>query len=317
MYRLNGMTDSNNNTIVTSVSYNAANQMLGMWYNGTTETRTYNSLNQLTNIVASLYGSTTENLTYNYATGNNNGKLSSMYNAVSGETVTYAYDSLNRLLTASGSGWGESYGFDGFGNLLSKTVTAGSGPSMSIAVNAANNQIQGVYGISYDANGNTLGTASGAGLIYDPENRVNAVYSGAQLLMQYGYDSQNHRIWSWNGSTDVVGNPTNYSLAIYSPSGQKLGTYTIAPIFVSNAQTNWVLTPMLNVTLASGDAYFGSRRLAVMDQLGSAGTYFPWGEIKGSTNPQNTWSYATYWRDSVSGPSTPTTATIPSPTAAS
>ena len=30
--------------------------------------------------------------------GTNNGKISSMYNAVSGETVTYTYDSLNRLL---------------------------------------------------------------------------------------------------------------------------------------------------------------------------------------------------------------------------
>jgi RHS repeat-associated protein len=46
------------------------------------------------------------------------------------------------------------------------------------------------------------------------------------------------------------------------------------------------------------DQYFGSRRLAVLDQVGSAATYFPWGEDKGNTNPQNTWSYATYWRDS-------------------
>ena len=38
-----------------------------------------------------------------------------------------------------------------------------------------------------------------------------------------------------------------------------------------------------------------------MDQLGSAGTYYPWGEAKGSTNPQDAWSYATYWRDSVTG----------------
>lgn len=51
-----------------------------------------------------------ENLTYNYPTGTNNGKVSSMYNAVSGETVTYTYDSLNRLATANGSGWGEQYG---------------------------------------------------------------------------------------------------------------------------------------------------------------------------------------------------------------
>src|SRR5208282_252571 len=47
--------------------------------------------------------------------------------------------------------------------------------------------------------------------------------------------------------------------------------------------------------------YFGWRRLAAMDQLGSAGTYYPWGKAKGTTNPQDTWSYATYWRDSATG----------------
>ena len=55
------------------------------------------------------------------------------------------------------------------------------------------------------------------------------------------------------------------------------------------------------MSLASSDQYFGSRRLAVLDQLGSAGTYYPWGEAKGNTNPQDTWSYATYWRDSLTG----------------
>jgi RHS repeat-associated protein len=45
----------------------------------------------------------------------------------------------------------------------------------------------------------------------------------------------------------------------------------------------------------------------VMDQLGSAGTntspgpsYFPWGEPR-NTNPQDAWSFATYWTDSASG----------------
>jgi hypothetical protein len=27
----------------------------------------------------------------------------------------------------------------------------------------------------------------------------------------------------------------------------------------------------------------------VLDQLGSAGTYYPWGEDKGNTNPQDAW----------------------------
>ncbi len=163
MYRLSGMTDSNRNTIVSGVSYNAANQLLSIDYPTGNETRAYNVLGQLTNLTVQLpsYPYTyPENLTYNYPTGTNNGKVSSMYNAVSGETVTYSYDSLNRLLTANGSGWGDQYGFDGFGNLLSKTVTAGSAPSMSISVNTANNQIQGI-GLGYDANGNTTTNYNG------------------------------------------------------------------------------------------------------------------------------------------------------------
>src|ERR1700722_13939238 len=130
---------------------------------GANEARTYNSLNQLKTLT-----STGENLTYNYPTGTNNGKISSMSNAISGETITYTYDSLNRLLTANGSGWGEQYGFDPFGNLLSKTVPAGLGANLSVTQNSANNQIQGVSGVSYDANGNQS-VPSGGG--YDAENR--------------------------------------------------------------------------------------------------------------------------------------------------
>ena len=283
MYRLSGMTQSST-SIVSNVQYNAANQMQTMNYSGLSESRTYNVLNQLINITAG-----SENLTYNYPTGTNNGKVSSMYNATSGETVTYAYDSLNRLLSASSSaGWGQQYGFDSFGNLLSKTVT-GSGPSLSQAVNAANNQI---VGQTYDNNGNTsYATTAGLtyNLYYDAENRLNMIYYSGQTTAQYGYDAQNHRIWISTGAKDPYGNPT-YLVNFYSPSGQKLATYT----FVYYGST-------LGVTLASSDQYFGARRLAAMDQLGSVGNYFPWGEDKGGTSPQNTWNFATYWRDSVSG----------------
>ena len=117
MYRLSGMTTSSGTPMVNNVSYNAANQMLTMSYPSANETRTYNAAEP---VHQSQRPGTLENLTYNYPTGTNNGKISSMYNAVSGETVTYTYDSLNRLLTANGSGWGEQYGFDGFGNLLSR-----------------------------------------------------------------------------------------------------------------------------------------------------------------------------------------------------
>jgi RHS repeat-associated protein len=284
MYRLSGMTTSGGTTVVNGVSYNAANQLLGMTYNGIGETRGYNVLNQLTSIVAG----GTENLTYTYPAGpNNNGKITSMYNAVSGETVTYTYDSLTRLATAAGSGWGEAYTFDGFGNLTTKHVTAGSGPSLSVSVNPANNQIEGLGG--YDLNGN----AYLANVAYDVENHIYALV-GESPYTSYSYDAQGKRIFLWGGTSDSNGNPTSYSVVAYSPTGQKLGTYLFNP---GTGHTTYIIA----VSVATSDQYFGGRRLAVQDQLGSAGTYFPWGEAKGTTNPQDTWSYATYWRDSATG----------------
>ena len=272
MYRLSGMTQTTTptTTIVSNVSYNAANQLLTMNYPGYEETRSYNTLGQLTNLnVENNLYQPTENLTYNYPTGTNNGKVSSMYNAVSGETIAYAYDSLNRIATAGGSGWGEQYGFDPFGNLTSKTVTSGSGPSLSVSINPANNQLEGVSGYTYDANGNmSLGAGT---LAYDVENRISVAASGASTV-SYAYDSQNRRVWSWPGTKDSLGNVTGYTLNLYSPTGLKLGAYTFAP------GVNGSYDPYMVVTLASSDQYFGSRRLAVLDQLGSAGTYYPWGE---------------------------------------
>ena len=309
MYRLSGMTQSST-TVVNNVSYNAANQLLTMNYPTGDETRAYNSLNQLTSLTVQLpyypY-SYPSNFTYNYPTGTNNGKISSMYNATTGETVSYTYDSLNRLLTAAGSGWGEGYGFDPFGNLLSKTVTSGSGPSLSQTVSTSTNQIQGVYGLTYDANGNPSATFNGGltyNLSYDAENRMTMA-SGNGTYVDYGYDAQNRRLSNWAGAVDGNGNTTNYTVNVYSASGQKLGAYLIAPAFIDNAQTQWKVVPILQVTLSSSDQYFGSRRLAPMDQLGSAvnnsQSYFPWGETKGTSNPQDTWNYATYWQDSFTG----------------
>jgi hypothetical protein len=229
MYRLSGMTDSNHNTIVNNVSYNAASQLLTIGFpqfSAANETRGYNVLNQLVTLSAQNNHGWIEDLTYNYPTNaTNNGKASSMYNAVSGETVTYTYDSLNRLLTANSSGWGQQYGFDSFGNLLSKTITSGSGPSLSQAVHTSNNQI---VGGSYDANGNTTSVVNGGltyNLGYDVENRLAgaSVSSDSEEFVSYAYDTQNRRNWIWPATEDTFGNQINYTVNAYTPGGQKLG----------------------------------------------------------------------------------------------
>lgn len=90
-------------------------QITGNFYN---ETRTHNSRLQLT----SLNGAA-----FTYPTTQNNGKIVS--ESASGETITFQYDSLNRLVKASnGSTWGQGFTYDGYGNLTAKTVTLGSAP---------------------------------------------------------------------------------------------------------------------------------------------------------------------------------------------
>jgi len=70
---------------------------------------------------------------------------------VSGEQITYTYDSLNRLASATGPGWGQSYAYDGFGNLTNQTVTSGTAPSLNVSYDPATNRRTGECA---DANGN-------------------------------------------------------------------------------------------------------------------------------------------------------------------
>jgi YD repeat-containing protein len=86
---------------------------------------------QLTNITSSASSGSQLNMTYNFSATQNNGRIVSSVDAVTGENVSYTYDSLNRLIAAAttnrtGPIWGESYSYDGFGNLTSKVPTKGS-----------------------------------------------------------------------------------------------------------------------------------------------------------------------------------------------
>jgi len=106
-----------------------------------TETRSYNPRLQLTQILTTNYaGATSFNMQHVYSTTQNNGQITQAIDAVSGETIDYAYDSLNRLITAATTGpqWGLSFGYDGFGNRrLTQTVTKGSAPASSLVEHTA------------------------------------------------------------------------------------------------------------------------------------------------------------------------------------
>ena len=249
-----------------------------------TESRTYNARLQLaTQTIAGVM-----NMEYHYSATQNNGRITSSKDWITGEEVTYAYDELQRLISAQTTGpeWGQSYGYDGFGNMTSQTVIRGTAPSLSINVNGANNRISS-GGYSYDDNGN-LTAAPGTTMSYDVENRVT-VTAGEQ----YSYAPDNRRVSKKlaSGAEEIY---------FYGITGQK-----------KSASTLTIDTPGQRIYLTTLHTYdyFASKLVRVdndaiaSDRLGSVRakgslqmSYFPYGQERTTTaNGQE--KFGTYSRD--------------------
>src|SRR5579871_4547031 len=102
-------------------------------------------MTQLTSLIASAAFGSSVNMTYSYPSTNNNGKISSQTDNISGEQVVYTYDAINRLATATATSnaWGQSYSYDGFGNLTDQNVIAGSAPTYHVTPDPATNHLGG------------------------------------------------------------------------------------------------------------------------------------------------------------------------------
>jgi RHS repeat-associated protein len=184
------------------------------------------------------------------------------------------------------SGWNQTFGYDAFGSLVSKTGS--NSPPLSIGTNPANNQ---VVGQNYDANGNQT-SYNGTSLSYDSENHLLSAVG----LTEYLYDSQGKRIWK---GTLSGGSMTAQEVYFYGVDGQKLGTYTLglaysgSTVYLTDSNTNLAV-------------FFGGKRVAVngtafaQDRLGSQGKYYPYGENRNALANDQV-KYATYTRDSATG----------------
>jgi RHS repeat-associated protein len=299
MGRLSSM--ASGGTTIATASYNQADEPTALTYDSFSETRAYDPLMlQLTRITTQQSPSTIMDLSYAYPAGQNNGRISQSTDWVLGETVNYGYDSLNRLMSAqaTNNSWGNSYSYDGFGNLTAKAVTAGSAPNFSASYNAGTNQI---VGGSYDANGNDIS----AGRVYDMENRLAQVTDSGQAYPQWGYDPWGERIveqgYCHAGGADCL------LIHLYSITGQKLATSQASAVpnltQSGNVLYGYQAAPTANV-------YFGGKLIraegvtVATDRLGSvranaSGTqirYFPYGEERTST-PDNTEKFGTYFKD--------------------
>ncbi len=196
----------------TAFTYDPASQVTGFNYgNGVAATFGYSNRLQNTSLKYTSGTTTLFNLSHAFgAAGSNNGQISGVTDNVdNGRSVVYGYDSLNRLSSALTTGstnypqWGLSWNYDRNGNRTAQTVTAGTGPSNSVSVNASTNQIN-TSGYSYDLGGNMTNDASNT-LVYDAENRVTSATNGG-ASGSYVYNAAGLRVEKVSGgaTTDSI-----------------------------------------------------------------------------------------------------------------
>ena len=239
----------------------------------------------------------------------NNGRIVSSADAVTGENVSYTYDSLNRLIaaaTTNGAGpmWSESYSYDEFGNLTAKTGTGGA-PSVTPQVNSSTNQASMSGDNGFDLNGNWLGTGSTQVNTWNVENQLVATGSKDSMNdpLTYTYDPWGKRVLQDEGAAICGPYGTVY---FYSVTGQLLGTFTGADSLNCSGYPRAAIT----------NYYFGNRLLTPVDRLGSVRynattgqsfAYYPWGEERApGTTDSGGFMFGTYWRDGYLGSSSST-----------
>jgi YD repeat-containing protein len=253
-------------------------------------------------------------MTYNYPATQNNGRIASSVDGVAGQTVSYTYDALNRLVGASASpAWAEEYTYDGFGNLTSKTPTVGTAPAMNASYDVNNHQV----GLTYDANGNQSWDAQHAtAYTWNVENKLITETSQAWPgpASFYGYDPWGRRVMQ-----DVNPDPTGQESAGYTGGTWMFYLYDIYGRRIFSTGVTYYPDGTPTTEWGPTDIYFGKKLITVnwncvvTDRLGSVrGTatgdgscggwtpmsYFPYGEEQTST-ADGTEKFATYLRDAA------------------
>ncbi|MFN9892912.1 MAG: hypothetical protein ACK58M_06705, partial [Acidobacteriota bacterium] len=301
--------------LVSGVNYGIAGELLGIsieaqYGRRITETREYNERMQLTRQRATYGlpgqpGTVAMDLRYIFTTPSspiNDGRILQRENVVSGETVTYTYDALQRLEKAetTSAAWGLSWDYDGFGNRWEQRVTKGAAPPNNVSFDLATNRVN-APGYAHDANGNLTAMPGYSNLAYDIDNRLVSAY-GNGSWEQYAYLADNKRVWKQSGSN---WNPDE-QYYLYGVGGERIVTYTVNKQMLNEG--------ILSLTANSYDVYFGGRliwqngKAVLRDRLGSVMArvdyytgierhdYFPYGEERTpSIGDRN--KFGTYHRD--------------------
>ena len=174
---------------------------------GITVTNGYNNRLQPTLISGATPTTTLFSLGYGYGPANqNNGNPSTVVNnliGASGRSQSFTYDALNRISTAQSqatsgaSCWGQSFGYDPWGNLQTISQTKCAPPILNAAADNHNHMI----GFNYDAAGNLTREGSGTpswNYSWDAEHRLSSISGSAADT--FTYDGDGERVKKSNGA---------------------------------------------------------------------------------------------------------------------
>ncbi|ABF43251.1 YD repeat protein [Candidatus Koribacter versatilis Ellin345] len=233
-------------------------------------------------------------------TWNSNGSLKTLQitdalNAADTQTCNYVYDDLQRLSSGKcgTSTWGQTFGYDPFGNIIKNLVTGYNGSAFLPTYTANTNRYSAIPGVSapyYDANGN---------LTKDEAHTYAWDVDGHPVTMDavgVTYDAFGRTAETNSGGT--------YKQFLYGPAGDKLAitgaTLTKAYVPLSGSD--------IAVYTASGLAFYrhadwlGSSRVTSTSSsaLNGSTAYAPFGEAYAQTGSTDL-SFTTQNQDTDSG----------------
>jgi len=255
--------------------------------NAVLETRSYDTLNRLTQIQSKKGGTVLFSATY---TLDNAGMRTKVVET--GRTVDYTYDNLYRLLSENDGVSSSSYSYDPTGNRLTKTNALGT----ATYIYDGNDRLlsDGTTTYTYDANGNKL-TETKAGVTttytWDAESRLKGSQSAGTNTV-YDYEFGGIRVsQSVNGveTRYLVDKNRNYAQVLeeYAPNGTVNATYIYGNDLISQSRNA--------IDSFYGYDGLGSTRV-LTDELGvvtDTYAYDAYGTLTASTGTtQNNYLYA-------------------------
>ncbi len=183
--------------------------------------------------------------------------------------------------------------YDRYGNRTAQTVTAGTGPSNSVSVDATTNRI---VGLGYDANGNMTNDGSNT-LVYDGENRALSATNGS-TSGTYAYDGNGLRV------TKVAGGTTT----VYVFSGGKVIAEYDNGAGVASPSREYIYSgaQLLAKIESGGTTYYHADHLSARLLTDSSGNtlgqrgHFPFGETWYETGTTTKFKFTTYEHDGES-----------------